>query len=144
MAMPGGNLVNWSSQFQPINNTSRRHIEDLFTNFGEFLIRNLTRAFRCDMNSKWFCNTDGISHLCLASICKTRGYHVLRNMSGCIAGASIHLRWVFTRKCSAAVTSPAAVRIHDDFSPCQTTISLRATDYETPRWVYMINRFAIQ
>src|SRR3990172_8304659 len=137
MAMSGGNLVNWPSQFQPVNNTSRRHIEDIFTNLGEFLIGNFARAFRCDMNSKWFCNTNGISHLCFATVCQPRSYHVLCNVSGCIAGASVNLRWVFTGKCSATVTSPAAIRVHNDLSPCQTTVSLRPTNHEPSRWIYM-------
>ena len=89
------------------------------------------------------CNTNCVSKLNFRFVSKTSCYDVFRNVTCCVCSRTVNFCWIFTRECTAAVTSVSAVRINDDFTSSKTSIPLRSADYETASWVNEVFCFCI-
>ena len=77
------------------------------------------------------CNTDRIRKLNFTFLCKTCCYHIFCNVTCCISCRTVYFCTVFSGESSTAVTSISTVSIYDNLTSCQTTVSVRSTDYET-------------
>ena len=94
-------------------------------------------------------NADCVSNLYFTFISKTCCNNVFSYITSSICRRAVYLRWIFTRESTAAMTSHTTISIYDNFTASQTSITMRATDYETASWVdevfcIFINKFSRQ
>ena len=127
-----------SSQVQIPDYRRRSQIEILFDQLGDLLISNFTCSKGIYKNGNRFCHADGVSQLYLAFVGDSCGYYVFSCVSGRIGRAAVNFCRVFAGIGSAAVTRVSAVAVDDDFSSCKAGITVRSSDYESSRRIYII------
>ncbi|KAL7686044.1 hypothetical protein Plhal304r1_c028g0092541 [Plasmopara halstedii] len=61
-----------------------------------------------------------------------------------IRGRAINFSCIFAREGAATVGTPSTVSVNNDFSTCQTRITMWSTNHETARRVQMIYRLVVE
>ncbi len=123
-------LVDRLDQIQHFQNAVWPKIEILANQVLQAILADLAGAESVHTDRRRFGDTDRIRDLDFASICKTCGNDVLRDISGGVCRRAIDLRWVLAGKSPAAMTSRAAIGIDDDLPAGKATVTHRSADFE--------------
>src|SRR5690606_11358437 len=86
----------------------------------------------------------GITYLNQHFIANAGCYQVFSNMSGGISGTSVYFTRVFSTKCTAAMCTFPAVGINNNFSTCQTGISVWSANNKNTGGIDMIGDIIIK
>ena len=125
-------FVDWSSQVKHTNDSSRTKVEILTDNLNKFSIRNFTCSKCIYIDGSRSCNSDCVRKLNFAFISQSCCYNIFCNITSCICGRTVNLCAVLTGESTATVTSCSTISINNDFTSCQSTVTVRSTDYERP------------
>ena len=137
-------LVNRAAQVKHFNNSCRAQVKVLLDNFFNQSLINFSRAETFDANRYGISHADCISKLNFAFVSKPRRHDIFRDVTSRISRAPVNLRGVFAAESSAAMTRPAAVSVHDNFSARQAAIALRSADNKFARRIHKKFRFSRQ
>mmetsp|Transcript_11622 Transcript_11622/g.43658 ORF Transcript_11622/g.43658 Transcript_11622/m.43658 type:complete len:390 (+) Transcript_11622:242-1411(+) len=131
--------VNWGSQVQLLDDVVWSEVKVLVDNLQNLRIGLGSGAVGINVNGKRFCNTDSISQLNQASLSESSSNNGFCNPSCSVASGSVNLGWVLSGESSTSVSSPSTVCINNNFTSGQTSISVWSSDYESARWVQVID-----
>mmetsp|Transcript_1628 Transcript_1628/g.2780 ORF Transcript_1628/g.2780 Transcript_1628/m.2780 type:complete len:308 (+) Transcript_1628:98-1021(+) len=133
--------VDRAQQVQIANDGAWTQVKVLLDN-GEHVGVSATvggRAVRVDVDRERFRHTDGIRHLEQAATRQTGRHHALRHPARRVRRRTIHFRWIFATEGTATVRTPTAVRVDNDFTASDTSITFRSALHEATRRVQVEN-----
>ena len=111
--------------------------------FANAIVFDAAGAIGIDIDADRIGNSDGVGQLHFAAIGQAGGHDVLRDMACHVSGTAIDLRRILAAERAAAVATPAAVGIDDDFAAGQSGITLRSADHEATRGVDVVFDIAL-
>ena len=130
MSAIGSLGVNRAGKLQMLNHTLGRHREKVPDDFADFLFADFSRAGGVNKDGNRLCHADSIRQLDFAGICEACGDDVFCDVTSHIACGPVDFCGVFATEASAAVPSPAAIGVDDDFSACDAAVAFWASDDE--------------
>ena len=136
--------VDGTAQVQHVNNGLRTQVEDLFHGLCQNFVLHLAGAEGIHIDGYRMSHTNGIGQLDLALVCQAGCHNVLGNIPGCIGSGAVHLGRVLTREGAAAMTTIAAIGVHDDLASGQTAVTMRAAYNKASGGVYKVLGLVIQ
>src|SRR5690606_35777401 len=124
------------SSFNPI----RSHVEKAFYLCGYFTITqgNFGGSIGIYVDAHGVFNAYRVGYLDKDFVGNSSCYKVFCNMPGCVGPGPIHFRWVFSRKCTTAVSSFTTIGIDNDFSAGESGIAVRTSNNKFSCWVDMV------
>src|SRR5579872_56863 len=128
----GGRLVHGHEEAERLDERLRPHVEGRPDVLLERLVAHLARAEGVDVDADGLRHADGVGDLHLAALGDAGRDHVLGDVARVVAGAAVDLARVLPAEGTAAVTTHAAVGVHDDLATRQAAVALGPPDDEAP------------
>ena len=124
-------FINWSSKFQSIDNCLRPQIKDLIYDLLDNFLRIFSSSKCLRRNGYRLCNTNRIGEFNFQFFSNTSRHKIFCYPSGRISCRAVNFCCVFSRKCSASVTTTSAISIYNNLSSGQSRISLRTSNHKS-------------
>ena len=130
--MPVGSslTVYGAKQVESLDDTCWFEVKGFLDQHGDLFFIYNGRPKSIDGNRNRIRNTNGISDLDFTAAGQTGSNDVFGNVSCSIGSGTIHLRRIFSGKCSTSMTSHSSIGVNDDFASCQSTISLGSSNFK--------------
>src|SRR3989338_6755829 len=114
------------------NNSGRSKVKDLIDRIKDLFVVHAAGS-ECVYGYRYgFRDTDRVGYLQFTFVGSAGVYDIFSDITRHIGRASVYLRWVLPRERAPPMSSPSSVGINDNFSPCESAVSLRASDHKSP------------
>ena len=136
----------WSLEVEVADDASWAEVEVLVDDLdkvgvGETL---LDGSVGVNVYGKWVWDTDSVGELDDYSASKASSNDGLGDPASSVGSRSVDLGGVLSGESSSTVCSPSTIGVDDDLTSGKTSISVRATDDESSRWVHVVDGALIE
>ena len=146
MPISGCFFVDRVTQFQTVFYGFGAKVEQFVYFLCDFSIAHadMTAAIRVDVDVDRTCHAYGIADLYEHLIGYACGNHVFCDMAGGVGCRAIHFGRVFSGESTAAVGAFSSIGVNDNFTSCQTGITVRTADDKLAGGVDMIGDLVVK
>merc|ERR1711933_633560 len=137
MAVGRGLLVLWLAESQRLSDGARTTVESDLDHIGDVISTQCTLLCAISLNEKGqrLCNTNGIRELYQSSLAQAALHDRFGHLSADVSSRSVNFGGILARKCASSMSSPTSIRVNDDLTACQPSVTLWTTDDELAGWV---------
>src|SRR5450432_2546547 len=137
-------LVYRTAQLERFDNPFRGELEVFADELLQLLFGDHAGAERIHQHAYRLSYADSVRQLDFTTVGQAGSHDVFGNVAGHVAGGAINLGRIFAAEGAPAVTSHAAVSVHNDFATRQAGIAHGTTDHEAAGGIDVIFRVGIQ
>src|ERR1700730_10310957 len=123
--------VDRAAQLQRVDNAFRGHMEIGSHQIGNCIGIHLAGTERVNQYAHRFGYADGVGELDLAAVGQAGSHDILGNVPRHVGRRAVDLGRILAAEGAAAVTSHAAVGVHDNLASGKTGVAHGAADHET-------------
>merc|ERR1712099_145596 len=130
MAIGCGLLVFRFAQGQRLSDGARTTVESDLDDIGDVISTQCSLFCAVSLNEKRqrLCHTNGVRQLHQSSLAQAALHDGFGHLSADVGSRSINLGGILARKRASSMSSPASIRVDDDLTSCQPSITLWAPD----------------
>mmetsp|Transcript_66092 Transcript_66092/g.133146 ORF Transcript_66092/g.133146 Transcript_66092/m.133146 type:complete len:399 (-) Transcript_66092:21-1217(-) len=139
-------LHNSALEIKIPDDATRSQIKIVFDNLREVGVRFPLRdgPVRIHVHGEGKRDSNRVAELHEAPLAEPRGDEALGHPPGSVRGGPVHFGRVLAAEGPAAVGAPAPVGVHDDLSPREPRVPVRAPNHKPPAWVHVVHRLVVQ